>query len=185
MPSIVTNKRFNESVSIDTQAYNFFIEASEVRYDPTNDPNKKVGRERKAMYHIFEYVDLFIPPTVEREYQSVQNIDLLEKRNKWHLVHLRDIANLDLKEVENIKNKFITKHKHNNDCYALAESEVRGMDYFLTFDFDLKKRLQSLTKVKISTPSEFLAYLKTLNLNKVREPDFLNPLKGENWRKNP
>jgi len=182
------NNKFNNHIAIDTQAYNFFIQASEIGYDPDNDSlatSKELADERRAMYHIFEYTDLFIPPTVTKEYQNINDKELLEKRKRWHLIHFRDIVNLDPYEIKKAKDRFIVKHKHENDCYALAESEVGGMNYFVTFDLDLKKRLRNITKLKLFTPSELISYIKTLNIEKIRKPDFGNPLKNENWRKYP
>lgn len=57
------------------------------------------------------------------------------------------------------------------------------MDYFLTFDKDLRKNLINETKLKILFPSDYWAILKDLNIAPRKIPHESNPKSKEDWWK--
>lgn len=172
----------NERIAVDSQTLTYFIQCAEPGYAPHNDSQKELAEERKSIYHIFlRSDDLYILPTVKEEYMKISNMDLKNLHESTSVVNFTDIEISDTLKKENIKNKLMEKHKKENDCYAVAEAEIGGMDYFLTFDKDLKKNLKGETTLKIMFPSEYWTYLKNLNIDPKKVPYESNPKSKEEW----
>ena len=176
----------NDKIAVDSQTLTYFIQCSEPGYDPLNDTQRELAEERKSIYHIFlRSNDLYVLPTVREEYMKISNMDFKNLHESTSTVNFTEIEITDNSKKENIKNKLIKKHKKENDCYAVAEAEIEGMDYFLTFDKDLKKNLKGETTLKIVFPSEYWTYLKSLNIDTKKTPHESNPKSKEEWWKKP
>lgn len=176
----------NDKVAVDSQTLTYFIQSSEPGYNPHNDLERELAEERGSIYHIFLRTDdLYIPPKVKEEYMKISNMDLKNLHESASVVNFLDIEISDKSKLESLKNNLMIKHKKENDCYAVAEAEIGGMDYFLTFDKDLITNLKSETTLKIMFPSEYWAYLKNLKIDPKKVPYESNPKSNEEWWKNP
>lgn len=172
----------SDSIAVDLQTLTYFIQCAAPGYDPHYDSQRELAEERKSIYRIvLSSVDLYILPTVEEEYMKISNTGLKNLHESTSIVNFTDIKITDKLKRENIKNKLKEKHKKDNNCYAVAEAEIGGMDYFLTFDKDLKKNLKGETTLKIIYPSEYWMYLENSNIDPKIVPYESNPKSKEEW----
>ena len=176
----------NDRIAVDSQTLTYFIQCSEPGYNPHNDSQKELAKERESIYHIsLRTDDLYILPTVQEECMKISNMDLKNLHKSTSIVNFSDIEIPENLKKENLKKKLMEKHKKENDCYAVAEAVIGEMDYFLTFDKDLKKNLKNETALKIMFPSEYWIYLKNLVTAPKKVPYESNPTSKENWWRNP
>ena len=175
-----------DKIAVDSQTLTYFIQCAAPGYNPLNDSQGNVAKERKAIYHIFLRVKyMYVPPTVRKEYMKISNKEFKNSHIMFTGVHFDDIDGINEKEVKELKNEFLISHKSESDCYAVAEAEIGKMDYFLTFDEDLRKHLINKTKLKILFPSDYCKILKDLNIAPWKIPRESNPKSKEDWWKKP
>jgi predicted nucleic acid-binding protein len=144
-------------VAIDSNALTYLLEAMEPGYDPVAD-DSALARERLAMIRSYLYAEqyFYVLPEVETEYRKIRHED-------WRKAHESLVGTLlmevfwvlDFSAVAHRKELFLKYHSKISDCQLIAEAEVARMDVFLTKDDDLTRRLSTLTKVHIVTPSLF------------------------------
>lgn len=175
-----------DRIAVDSQTLTYFIQCAEPGYNPLNDSKKDLAKERESIFHIFLRVDgMYIPPTVKKEYMKISNLKFKNSHKRFNIIHFEDIDGINRTDAEELKNRFLILHKEENDCYAVAEAEIGKMDYFLTFDKNLRKNLMNDTKLKILFPSDYWEILKALNIAPRIIPHESNPKSKEDWWKKP
>jgi len=139
-------------VAIDTNVVIFLCDAFEGQYTPQTDNDDFVRPERMAIFRTFLFYGswLRVSPKVASQVKR-------EIQNKIALVHLRKIPSRDLtgQDINGLAKSYNVHHSGFDDCLILAEAELSGCDYLLTFDKTFKRKLESKTKIKIEFPSVF------------------------------
>ena len=176
-----------DKIAVDSQTLTYLIQSAEPGYNPLNDSQRNVAKERESIFHIFLRVDImYVPPTVKKQYMEIsKDIEFRNSHKIFNSIHFEDIDGINKTEVEELKNRFLISHKKESDCYAVAEAEIGKMDYFLTFDKDLRNHLINETKLKILFPSDYCKILKDLNIAPRKIPRESNPKSKEAWWKKP
>ena len=173
-----------EPIGIDSNALTYLIDSTEPGYDPAND-EPRLAVERVAMLRIFFYADLdfWVSPTVKVEYNKI----LDEYRNIRHgrftdFLLLDQPIEVDEDRLKARVCKLLANHSGETDCRVLAEVEALGLDTLLSFDSRFARRVQPLTRVKLTRPSDFWSSLGIASgASPVRRPVRANPLSQVTW----
>lgn len=174
----------NTDIAIDSNCHTYLVDAMYSCEQPVD----KLANQKIALLRIYLYRNkiLHISPTVKLEYQKIKETSKKERHDGVSNVLLGDVPKSDYKITENRFNfyaNFYKGKKKENDCRILAESELGGCLYLLTYDFDFLKQLKEKTKsIKMRTPVEFW---DSLNISKgskpIRAPHPTNPLSKQTW----
>jgi len=148
----------------------------------------KLADQEIALLRTYLYRDdiLYITSTVMSEYQNIKDALKKERHEGISNVVLGDVPKSNTEIIENrfkYYSNFYKGQKKENDCRILAESELGGCQYLLTYDFDFLSRLKDKTEtIIITTPVEFWLLLNVPHgARTVRKPSDTNPLSNQTW----
>ncbi len=135
------------NIALDNNIVQYLVEAAAIGYNPSEDVSSELAKEREAAYQIFRHTEiLYAPQTPIKECSN--NSDAETKKNILQFLDIHfiiiKISDIDLNKVESFKNGYMKYHGKEKDCLSVAEAKAGKMNYFLTFDKDLKKRLQKI-----------------------------------------
>lgn len=129
-------------VTFDSQVFTYLIEANSGDYDPTTDPDQVVAQERVAALRVFLHHDIIvIPPTVGKESKSIPDHDRRKEHELFAHVHLIQPDHLDPTKVDALASHYFKFHPSMDDCRIVAKAELLRIDFLLTHDTNLLKRL--------------------------------------------
>lgn len=171
-------------IGIDTNAMRFLVDAMTIGGKPVdNKANEKIALLRTYIYNN----DVpHISPTVQEEYKKIKD----EATRKYHEsiaeILLGEIQPSDSTIVKTRMREYNQIHqgkKNEKDCRILAESELGGCKFFLTYDKTFLKKLTHKThNIKMMEPSQFWKYISiSKNAKPIRRPHDTNPLSKETW----
>ena len=173
-------------IAVDSNCFTYLFQAMEIGYDPRNDSDSRLAIEKSSMLKIFLHVgNLCILPDVKDEVKQIRG----QLKLNGHLLLggtlLRNIDNLDNSQVMQYAKQYANFHSQQKDCRILAQAEVAGLDFLLTFDQEFLDKLQDKTQsVCLSEPSNYLERLNIIAGSKPKLiPDNLNPLSAMDWWK--
>lgn len=174
----------NVYVAIDSNCYTFLVKAM---YSCER-PMDNLADQEIALLRIYLYRDkiLYISSTVKSEYEKITDALKKERHKGISDVVLGDVPESNPKTIEErfyFYTNIFKGQKNKNDCRILAESELGGCQYLLTYDFPFLSRLKEKTEIiKMKTPVDFWS---SLNIPKgarpVRTPSPTNPLSNQTW----
>lgn len=176
----------NNWLAVDSNCFTYLFQAMIAGYDPRDDSDSALAIEKSSMLKIFLYVgNLYVLPDVKDEVKQIRDQSKLNGHLLLWGVLLRNIDNLDNNQVMQYAKQYAEFHGKQKDCRILAQAEVAGLDFLLTFDQsffnNLKDKTQSVCLLKPSN------YLERLNIPAGSRPklipDSLNPLSAMDWWK--
>ncbi len=173
------------NICVDSNSVTYLLQAIN-NYSPEND-DPILRDERIAMIRVLFYIErkLKIPPSVKEEINAIRDIDnWLHHKIIEEFLDMSDWG-IDQQQLLNRKNYFKQYHNKDKDCQVLAEAELAGMNYLLSFDKEFVNNLcQRALGVRIATPSNFVSSfnLQPGSKPKIR-PEASNPLFKQNWWK--
>ena len=99
------------------------------------------------------------------------------------MVLVDEIVDLDVQEVDGLKNFYLKFHSDADDCQIIAEAEAGEIDILLTYDTDLRLHLSGkLHNLRLMDAQEFW---QGLRIPKGASPRILprqgNPLREKTW----
>ncbi len=171
-------------VAIDSNSLSYLVDAMNSGQQPTGD----LCDQKISLLRVYLYRNeiLYLVPTVESEYKRIKDEIRREIHDGISMVLLGDVLEADPTLLENRVCQYSIIHsgkKNNKDCQILAEAELGGCEYLLTYDFKFLARLKDKTqKITMITPSEFWELLNIPHgSNPVRVPHHTNPLSKQTW----
>ena len=151
-------------------------------------PNCSLADQKIALLRIYLYRNevLFLPPTVAAEYKRIKDDALERKHSIVRDRLLIDVPKSDLVVLKSRISKYSEFHpgaKNRKDCQILAEAELGGCPYLLTYDSRFLSNLKGKTqKIRMLTPLEFWDSLNIPRGSQPRlKPHSTNPLSKETW----
>jgi hypothetical protein len=122
----------------------------------------------------------WVTPSVHMEFDRISNVYVRRNNAGIRDVFLDEVQprDLDLGLVTARARALQAHHSDEDDCRAVAEAEVAGAVWFLSFDTDLLARLAPHTTLALMKPSE---YWPTLGIPRGAEPGAPNPLASKSW----
>lgn len=164
----------------------YLLEAMATGKRPVDDlADEKISLLRTYLYRDEKF---YISSTVKAECSKIPD-------DEWRKCHvnledllLEDALKPDIRAVEIRTNEYMQLHKgtqKRNDCRIVAEAELGGCKYLLTYDQALIKNLAGRPDgIRLLTP---LAFWSSLDVphgsNPVLKPHPTNPLSQETWWK--
>ena len=171
-------------VAIDSNCLTYLVDSMYSYERPMND----LADQKIALLRTYLYQDeiLYISSTVKSEYQKINNVLKRERHEGISNVVLGDVPASNPKSIEDRFYFYANVHtgqRNKKDCRILAESELGGCQYLLTYDFPFLSRLKGKTKIiKMKTPVEFWSSLNIpRGVRPVRAPSPTNPLSNQTW----
>lgn len=173
-------------VALDSDVWTYLMQANTLGYDPAQDPDKNLAREKSAVFQVFLYVDrIVILPTVKCQVARITDADRRSQHQGFGQVHLDEPLVDEASVVARARN-LNQYHKggqgEEEDCRIVAEAELANVDVLLSFDTDLRTRLTPHARLPLQAPFE---YWKTLAIPRGtkprREPDRCHPLYTAAW----
>ena len=137
-----------------------------------------------AALRVFLYHDVvIIPPTVGKEFRRITDPARRQEHEMFARVHLIEPNHLDPKKVDALARYYFRLHPEMNDCRIVAEAELLRIDFLLTYDKDLFKRLGRLEGYPLLvSPSWFWDFMKIPRGTAPKwEPHPSHPLAGASW----
>lgn len=173
-------------LALDAQVFTFLIQANSGLYDPATDSDLALATERVAVFRVFLYYPglILALPTVTRETGSIADPEWRRDHELFGRVQLLTGMPLPTQKVDALAVYYESLHpSHINDCRIVAEAELARVDFLLTYDFDLLKRLAAHTgHLQLEKPSSFWTFL---NLPRGTPPNWIphssHPLAQANW----
>lgn len=173
-----------ESISIDSNCYTYLLEALNSEQGPEGD----TAAEQIAMLKLYLYLDSIfaVTSTVQAEYREIRDEERRDFHESTNMTLIDTFHHIDAERVKRRALEVLPHHKNRlKDCKILAESELGGADFLLTYDKDFILNLGLHARdLVILKPSELLAQKEIprgATPNKV--PHNTNPLsKVEFWR---
>jgi predicted nucleic acid-binding protein len=171
-------------VAIDSNCFTYLVEAMYASQKPTDNlANQKISLLR---LHFYRKDILYISATVLNEYERITDKQKKEKHHQTSAVQLGEVSESDPKNIEKRFEYYRNSHsgeKEKKDCRILAESELGGCQYLLTYDQRFLNHLKSKTKtIKMITPFEYWNLLNVIKgVNPERIPTNSNPLSKQEW----
>jgi hypothetical protein len=168
---------------MDSQCLSYLIDAiMEVA-----DPKDSLADEKKALFRIYLYLPdtLYVTPTVQDECAAIRNTDRRKLHDDFISTMFGELFPEPKESISFLTREFAKYHGGANDCRILAEAEIAGMGFLLTYDGVFLERLKSRTKcVNLIRPSEMWAQLHVPRGAKPdKSPHLKNPLSKEAWWK--
>ncbi len=172
-------------IAADSNAVTYFMEAMWNGFDPRTDPTP-LARERASMLLAYLYTGqpYTLLPTVREECDAIRDPGRRKAHDAVQDVLLEEIVNpppLDL--LRQRRAELENHHSRTRDCAVLAEAELAGLAYLLSFDDDFVRRLRPHAKdISLMTPSEYWEELAIPRgaLPKI-QPHHSNPLSQLDW----
>ena len=171
-------------VAVDSNSLSYLVEAMMSGREPAGN----LAKQKIALLRIYLYRTeiLYMTPSVECEYKRIRESKRREMHDGAAMVLLGDIQISDYRKVKNRTSEYSKYHpgmKNRMDCRILAESELGGCEYLLTYDKEFLSRLKDKThKIKMTTPIKFWESLNIPRGTKsIRAPHPTNPLSKEIW----
>jgi hypothetical protein len=167
------------NIAIDSQAYTYLISA----LNGLTEPVDALADQKIALVRTFFHSSTFlVPETVRAEYLRIADPQKLEFHQSWSSqfedMHTGSAQNLVMQRAQDL----FASHRKLADCQIVSECESYGVTVLLSYDRDLRKRLNDLTSVKITTPSD---YWNSLGIARGARPITIpapsNPLGNQTW----
>jgi predicted nucleic acid-binding protein len=175
----------NQAVAIDSNMLTNLHDALSPAFDPNGRANFNLVEQKVALVRTVFYWDgtLKIVPTVSVEYQRIQDTARRQSHDAFAMVLFDEIVELELKEVERLKNYYLEFHSDVDDCQIVAEAEAAQLDILITYDADLRLHLGAkLHKLRLMDAQEFW---QGLQIPKGASPKILpkqgNPVREKTW----
>ncbi len=126
----------NHAVAVDSNMLTYLHDATSPSFDPTADPSDNLVVQKLALVRTLFYWNgtLQIVPTVSVEYQRIRDSARRQSHDVFAMVLFEEVVNLDLQEVESLRNYFLRFHADIDDCQIVAEAELAEMEVLLTCD---------------------------------------------------
>jgi len=175
------------TVGLDTNVLDYLVRAMTEGYHPEIDPDPILAKEKVAAFRIFLYIDaIAVGPTVNSEIEETEDREFRHKLTDLRDNLLVELVNIDATEVEKraqFLSQFHKGERNWRDCLVVGEAEIGGLEVLLTFDNDLKKRLNGRTgSLRIMTPSEYWSQMNIPRGQRPRwSPGRTNPLYRATW----
>lgn len=174
----------NAYIAIDSNCLSYLVDAMYSCERPLDN----LADQKIALLRTYLYRDeiLFISSTVHSEYQKIKDALNKERHEGISDIVLDDVPESNPKAIEDRFYYYTNFHKgqkNKKDCRILAESELGGCRYLLTYDFKYLSRLKEKTEtIKMKTPSEFWSLLNIpKGARPARTPSPTNPLSNQTW----
>ena len=145
--------------ALDSQSVTFLMEALSDAYNPAGDHNEQLREQKVALVRLFMFWssgDLRRGLTVDAEIAKIKD----PKRQRIHdnvVVRVGPLGNLIMEETDlRIRAEGLKRFHPNkiNDCMIVAEAEAGQIDWLISYDAELQRRLSPHTHIKILTPVE-------------------------------
>ena len=156
-------------------------------YDPDSDPDPVLAQEKVAALRSLLFLDaVVVGPTVSREIEHTANPGFRQRLTSVRDSLLVELVNLDATAVATraaVLSQFHPGDRNVRDCLVVAEAVMGGLAVLLTFDGNLKKRLDGRTgPLRLLAPSE---YWRQLSIPRGQPPRWLpektHPLSRATW----
>lgn len=149
-------------VCIDSNCLSYIIDAMTRGEKPDGD----LADEKLALLRAYLYLvePLCVTPTVRAENEGIENEGIEDEQNRQNHqrmvdILLREVMAAEADEVELRSCEYAKLHRGKKkviDCQILAEAELGGCEFFLTYDKRFLKNLRGRThNIEMMTPSEF------------------------------
>jgi hypothetical protein len=171
--------------ALDSDALTFFVEAMRTGYRDGG-PSAAVAQEGTAVLRSYLYARhvFTLLPTAVTQYRRIRDTAKLAFFEEVAAVILLDaVPRPGALEVETKWASFSAFHSGSDDCRLLAEADVMGIPYLLTFDRKFRRALACKADcTRVVTPSEYWNLLGVPSGAQPRiSPDPSNPLARETW----
>lgn len=170
-------------VAIDSNCLTYIVDAMYSLERPVDN----LSDQKIALLRTYLYRDILcISATVQSEYRNIKDAFDKERHEAISSIVLGDVPEFDPNVIDDrfyFYTEFHKGKKNKMDCRILAESELGGCGYLLTYDFNYLSRLKEKTKtISMTTPVEFWSLLNVpKGTNPVRTPSTTNPLSNQTW----
>lgn len=175
----------NSKVAIDSNCLSYLVDKIHFGHKPIgNQADKKIALLRIYLYRRETFR---VPPAVESEYKRISNIEYKKLHNDTHSFLLEDVfLSCDPEVLGSRLQEYSVIHpgrKERTDCQIVAEAELGGCDYLLTYDYNLLSHLKGRThRIGLKTPTEFWNALDIPHgMNPTYAPQSTNPLSKQTW----
>jgi len=153
-------------------------------YDPAVDTDTALRPERIAAFRLFLWTELFIPPTVLQQLSATRSPErrqVLLDTVKWNPAK-PPIKAEALPAISARAEALLAFHRDPADCSIVTEAEYFGASALLSFDQQLRRRLQFHTDLALHSPSEHWQCLAIPRETPPRwTPDPSNPMSRQTW----
>ncbi len=175
------------SVGLDTNVLDYLVSAMTEGYGPAADPDPVLAKEKVAAFRIFLHLDaVAVGPTVNEEIERTRNPAYRQQLTSFRDSLVVELCNMDTAAVArraDFLSQFHPGDRNRRDCLVVAQAEIGGLATLLTFDGDLKRRLNGRTVgLRLMTPSELWTYMNIPRGQVPRwRPATTNPLYRATW----
>ncbi len=175
----------DSKVAIDSNCLSYLVDAIHLGRKPTGNQ----ADEKIALFRIYLYrrETLRVPPAVKSEYERIKDKQYKELHDSIHMILLEDVfLSCDPEVLESCVQEYSVVHpgrKERIDCQIVAEAELGGCHYLLTYDYDLLSHLKGRThRIELMTPTKFWNVLEIPHgMNPPYVPHPTNPYSKQTW----
>lgn len=148
----------NILTALDSQSVTYLMEALSGAYHPNGDHDKQLREQRIALARLFMYWrgELRRGPTVDAEIGKIQDPEK-QRIHENVCVRVSPLGHLNMNEVEiRDRAKELGRVHPNkvNDCMIVAEAEGGQINWLVSYDTELRRRLGLQTRIEILQPVE-------------------------------
>ena len=172
-------------IALDSNVMTFWIDAMSSVSGPPAEP---CSAEKVALARIYFWMPdesgFHLTPTVQKEYEAIQQRAKRENHESWHMVHISPVNPPPcVAAVTKRAEELVPYHKGAHDRRILAECEQSEIETLLTADDRFLRNLGPRADgVRICLPSQYWAAMQIEPGTKPnRPPHNIHPLSQVDW----
>ncbi len=172
------------AAAVDSMIVDYLVQAMDAGYDPATDPDHALAPEREAVFRLFLWAEMTVPPTVLPQLAATKDSGWRGRLERLVLIHLPEaqISAAAMSAIEARTRVLLPFHCDALDCRIVAEAESIGAAALLSFDHRLRKHLGAHATLSLVTPSKYWAQLAIPRGTWPRwTPASSNPMSQETW----